>query len=416
MASLDARVQSLFGVTKIVCFGRFVIELPSTAQVVWGNTDVPLGVWVEKGQAKELSTRIGEVESHWKSEIRFPRTQGLTLYLETVDGGFPGVRHVVSQQDASSKGLLRISSFFALGDDLVGLSALPLAREKQETIDELDDMARRLRSRGETEIPSDSGVCIDGAFLVDAPNVDLKNATEHVQVGFRLQEFPDVHLSLHLLPSTETKWSLDYQLNISEERARKAGEPEPFEELKIFRRAKREIHDWKTGYEILTRTPDEAGVHAYHDFWMKFTGMPGDPLRPFADIRLQTGVGENSAGAVKPSLTDEEAIALWDKLTSSIRVRPTGHTKTSQLPKPKAPLGELHVTGHRCPQAGWWECNDDLNLAQPSGIWLEEGQLMPKALIWAQPNLWDRLKGQRPVGWTPAVWRLAGYEKPQQTQ
>jgi hypothetical protein len=227
---------------------------------------------------------------------------------------------------------------------LVGLTALPLTRQKQETIAELNDMARRLRSRAETEQPTEQGVCIENGFLVDAPNANLEQAIEHIQLGFRLKEFPDVHLSIHLLPFTEMKWSLDKQLEITEERARKAGGPAPYEGLKIFRRSKREIHDWKTGFEILTRTPDEEGVHAYHDFWMKFTGAPNDPLRPFADIQFQTGVGENSAGAVKPSLTDEEAIALWDKLTSSIRIRPTSGAKTSQSQLPNVSLGALHVT------------------------------------------------------------------------
>jgi hypothetical protein len=272
-------------------------------------------------------------------------------------------------------------------------------------------MASRLRPRGETEIPTEPGTCIEDSFLAEAPGTKPEDVNEHLRVGFRLKEFPDVHLSIYLGPFTEMRWSLDYQLDISEQRARNAGLPNPFRMLTVFRRAKREIHDWKTGFEYLTRTPNTEKSHAHHDFWMKFTGAPGNPLQPYADIDFKTGVGENSAGAIKPSLTDEEAIALWDKLTGSIRVRPTSGVKVSH----KAPLGERHVTGHRCPQTGWWECDDKLDLAQRSGLWLEKGQLMPMALVWREPGLWQQLKGERPVGKAPAVWRLAAYEAPTDT-
>jgi hypothetical protein len=414
MTVQNPRLQPLFERTKTVCFGRFVIELPADAQVIWGDTIVPLGIWVEKGAANELASRVAEVEALLRSQPRYPLTKGLSLYFETIDGVVAGMRHVISQENFDGDGLLRINSLFAMGNDLVGMEARPLEEKKHRALEMLNSMARRLRPRSETELPSEAGACIENAFLTDAPDTKPEDVNEHIQVGFRLAEFHDVHLSIHIAPSSEMRWSLDKQLETTENRARKVGESEPFERLKIFRRAKREIHEWKTGFEILTRTPGEEGVHAYHDFWMKFTGAANDPLRPFADIQFQTGVGENSAGAVKPSLTDEEAIALWDKLTSSIRVRPTNGAKTSQAQLPKVSLGTLHVTGHRCPQTGWWECHDELSLAQPSGIWLEQGQLMPKARIWAHPNWWDRLKGERPVGWTAAVWRLAGYDKPPQ--
>ena len=412
MVNLSPRLQSLFEKTKTVCFGRFMIDLPDQTRVIWGDVSVPLSVWVEKGRAEEVPSRVAEVEAHLKSKTRLPRTENLTLYLETINGAPRGVRHIISQRDAGSDGLLRINSFFAMKNDLVGMQALPLEKRKGKALGMLNDMAHRLRPRAETEVPTEPGACIENAFLAEAPDTKPEDVNEHIRVGFQLKEFPDVHLSIYVAPSTEMRWSLEHQLQISEERARKAGRPEPFRMLTVFRRAKREINEWKTGFEYLTRTPNDDKSHAHHDFWMKFTGTPSNPLQPYADIDFKTGVGENSAGAVKPSLSDEEAIALWDKLTGSIRIRPTGTAKTSQAAPVKALLGERHVTGHRCPQAGWWECDDDLDLAQPKGLWLNEGDLVPMALVWAQPTLWQQFRGERPRGKVPAVWRLAAYEAP----
>lgn len=114
MTPLSPRLQSLFKKTETVCFGRFMIEVPVATEVIWGDTDVPLGVWVEKGGAKELNGRIAEVEAHLKSEPRYPLTKGLSLYLETIENSVLGISHVVSQQTFDGSGLLRINSFFRL--------------------------------------------------------------------------------------------------------------------------------------------------------------------------------------------------------------------------------------------------------------------------------------------------------------
>jgi uncharacterized protein (DUF2345 family) len=35
------------------------------------------------------------------------------------------------------------------------------------------------------------------------------------------------------------------------------------------------------------------------------------------DIKLDTGVGGNQSGAKRPGITDQEAVAIWDRLTNS---------------------------------------------------------------------------------------------------
>jgi hypothetical protein len=68
MTVLDQRLQPLFEKTKVVCFERFIIELPEGAQMVWGDTIVPIGIWVEKGSANELTNRVLEVEGLLRSQ------------------------------------------------------------------------------------------------------------------------------------------------------------------------------------------------------------------------------------------------------------------------------------------------------------------------------------------------------------
>jgi len=40
------------------------------------------------------------------------------------------------------------------------------------------------------------------------------------------------------------------------------------------------------------------------------------------DLSLHTGVKGNTTGGTRPSITDDEAVLLWDRLTTSVRPRP----------------------------------------------------------------------------------------------
>jgi hypothetical protein len=130
---------------------------------------------------------------------------------------------------------------------------------------------------------------------------------------------------------------------------------------------------------------------------------------------MQTGVANNAAGATKPSLTDEEAIAVWDKITSTIRVRPTSSTpeKTAgSSTQPHAPLGELAATGRVCPQSGWWEPDESGETQGSRRQHIKAGERMPHVVSLGEPSLWQKLKGERPSYRTATVWKLVGYGDP----
>jgi len=80
--------------------------------------------------------------------------------------------------------------------------------------------------------------------------------------------------------------------------------------------------DW-TGEEALARMPPENGGFTSHLFQFYAIGAANDILRPVADVQLDTGVKCNATKARQSSVSDEEAVALWDRLTGSIRARPT---------------------------------------------------------------------------------------------
>ncbi|MBS0426696.1 MAG: hypothetical protein JSR41_05355 [Proteobacteria bacterium] len=403
MTPLSPRLQTVFEKTKTVCFGRFLIDVPATAQVAWGRTSVPLGVVVAKGAAPKLQQMVAKYEAELKSEERFPLTKKLNQYIETVDGLLKGQKTVVGYSGFSGSDL-RIYSYFAMGADLVQLDARPVYNDKVGTITELNDMARRLRPRADNEVPTEPGMCVEHAFLSDHPT-DGPSKYDLVQIGFRLQELSDVHLSIQTNPANPNAGD-NSRLKYRMAQAEKAN-PLAYSKLKYLRRTDgRQIDQWTGIYEALTRTPDEGASLSHHDFVLDYPGVPGDELKPRADIRLSSGVKENQAGAIKPSITDDEALAIWERITSSIRVRPTSTSvprKTSDS-SPVAPAGSLKAaTGELCPATGEWECIDH---GQAQRRHIRIGQVMPQGVFAAPQNTWQKLRGEASTYVVHTVWTL----------
>lgn len=421
MTTLTPRLQPIFEKTKTVCFGRFMIDIPESTIVAWGDAIVPFTINIYPNGVDEVKTLARNFIRQLKSEKAI-YLNDIPLLISTQDISQPEGQIVTGYDGFEAMKELKINGYFRLNNNGLIVNARPLMDEKDETIADITSIARRLRQRAENDIPTESGNCIEYAFLPDKPNPSDEDLMEHIRIGFRLKEFSDAHLSIYVAPSNpnnpegdslKAKWK-----RIKEDPATPE-EKKILEKIKYFRESPREIHDWKTGYEVLTRVPDEEDVHSHHDFQMKFIGVPHDPYRPYADIQFQTGVADNAAGTTKASLTDEEAIAVWDKITSTIRVRPTGKAAVKTAsgdPGPHLPLGELAATGRPCPQTGWWVPNEPGESGGVQRQHIKAGERMPHVVSLGEPSLWQKLKGEKLSYRTATVWKLVSYdESPAQT-
>jgi hypothetical protein len=414
MIALTPRLQPLFENTKTVCFGRFMVDVPASASVAWGNAIVPYDVNVYQGGANEVKSLAQKFIDELKSEKAINH-DNVPLLLSVDDVLQPEGKIVIGYEDFQSINGLKINGYFVLHNDGIVINARPLKQEKDETIEDIKDLAQRLRQRNENDIPAEPGNCIEYAFLGDKLNPTKDDLLEHVRIGFRLKEFPDAHLSIYVAPSNADDSegdSLEAQWKRIKKNPATSEEKKALASIKFFRESPRQIHDWKTGYEVLVRNPDEKDVRSYHDFQIKFTGVPHDPFRPYADIQFQTGVANNAAGATKTSLTDEEAIAIWDKITSTIRVRPTGNAavKTANADSgSRLPLGELAATGRTCPETGWWEPNEPAEVKGARRQHIKAGDRMPHVVSPGEPSLWQKLKGELPSYRAATVWKLVAY-------
>jgi hypothetical protein len=414
MVQLTPRLEMIFEKTKTVCFGRFLVDVPETTKVAWGNSDVPLGVSIYVNGA----SRVQELGNNFINELNGEKAinhNNIPLLIAVDRFRQPEGRVIIGYEDFQAINGLAINGYFKLGNDGVVIQARPLKNMKEKVVADIASLASRLQMRDENEIPTVSGNCIEHGFLPDRAVIETESSFELLSIGFRLKEFPDAHLSIYLAPANPYHPdgdSLAAQFKRIKEDPMSNEEKKVLDNTKFFRESSRQIQEWKNGYEVLMRTPDEEGALSHHDFLMKFIGVPKDPLRPYADIQFQTGVAKNAAGATKASPTDEEALAIWDKITSTIRVRPTDEAtaKTAGAGSSRDfPLGELAATGRTCPQTGWWEPEGTGGKSAVHRQHIKAGELMPHVIALGRPTLWQKLLGERPSYRRATIWKLVDY-------
>jgi hypothetical protein len=405
MTTLSPRLTPLFEKTRTICFGRFLMQIPATATVVYGPAEVETPIEYFEGQgtrvAEHLAERLAEVQKE-KEFLLKDDFATLPLFGKVIDGAIPGQKIVFGSKNQIG---YTIYSFVPVGKDLF-VQHLNSVLPQYDRVATFNKVATHLRYRSEDEVPAGSGTCIEGGF------VPLEQKYERVTVGVRLKEFPDVHFSVEVHKNQERlpeSGRMDLMREQAKEDAEQRGLGSLFARIKIFRKETRQLGPWK-GMEIATRTPAHEDDTETHEFRFQSLGAVNDPLQPQLDVRLDSGVNNDRRASVKPSITDEEALALWDKLINSIKVRAANGMKNSPPEPPKTPLASLVGTGSKCPQTGLWQCTEGDNIEGGRRRHFKAGESMPHAIILGEPNLWQRMTGDRPRHKTATVWSLVNYD------
>lgn len=156
----------------------------------------------------------------------------------------------------------------------------------------------------------------------------------------------------------------------------------------------------------------ELNFATTYGFDWEMSGTENDVLAPFLSLELQTGLNPRAGGKpVQSTLSEGALVDLWDKISSTIRLRPTA-PPAAEAPAPSTlPRGSYATAGELCPQTGWWRCNEGGNGigvlgGQPQ--YLKKGQQMPQALLLPPQTVWQKVRGLQPhyESGTPTLWKL----------
>jgi len=315
--ALSQRLKNLFKETKLVCFGRYALTVPKEAQVIWGNVSFPSRIYFFKGDQNALKALADKDIA----KLKYHDDDAEITYND--QGPIKGSWQVRYYESKFAKEFnLHFFNTYVNKDNLIFLLGGGDSTKSEEQLVAIEtSRAKGLRLRTADDVPPDEGYCIEHGFMASS----FYGEQEMVNVGIHIPSLPDVSFSISSNKDAYADYSKEEFARMKVEElsllARIQGAQKQqgllYPSRTLLREGKRDVQHWH-GEESLIRRMD--GVH---DFEWGFVGTPKDVANPSEFIaHLYTKVEHNTVGAAKAaSLSDDEAVALWDKLLASLKFR-----------------------------------------------------------------------------------------------
>lgn len=395
------------GDTSTYCIGRFLVDVPKDAQIngqayqyLYGRIDSKHSAAVQD----ELATDVTKKENALK---RVKAEQGYSLDSTASVG--PASKIVISKSEPFGRVHYAFDAFRADANTVFSMQASPFndAIFKNEVLSALKtQLLPNLRARAAGEVPSQSDFCLKDGFIA---NSGRAAQFEDAGISFKFAQWPGVLVSVRTMTITKTgEPSLLKRMG-------SGGVPDAFKNLasriQILRRGGREING-RSGEEMLSTAPVEGGFHLHQFKWEAQGTSIDEPLKPTLVVELQSGMTLSNGEPVRPKLTDEQAIAVFDAVASSLRIRPTEADKTSAVDLlPDVPLGALSQTALFVlkPAGG---CAPEANGHTLDGGGRQDfvaGSVLPPAYVPSTPTIAEGLLGKRPRYAVSTTWQSVDY-------
>lgn len=327
-------VTGLTSKMKSVCVGRFLVDVPADARVslrlasvdsfeisrVDESTDSFLSRLRTRESilgAKPNMFGNGNIES--STEIRNARFYGKVFVHSLYRGYSVENDQRVYFETISAEGHVHKEgvsySFVADVYDPAQVKVLPA-------------LLTRLTNRAEAELPTESGFCISGALIRDPYD---RERSESIAMSATLPGHPD----LGILFWTNNAKVKDRSLL---ERHRAAMTPLTRARARTLREGARTINGF-AGEEVAIKVTELNFAKVFGFAW-ETPGSDRNVFVPHLSLEMDSGMSPRAGGnPVQSSLSEEAMLALWDKISSSVRLRPTNHVSTIRTDAPLAQPG-----------------------------------------------------------------------------
>ncbi|NYH23034.1 T6SS immunity protein Tli4 family protein [Paraburkholderia bryophila] len=397
--------------TKTYCVGRFLVDVPADAQIngqayeyKYGRIDSTTSEESAQHFAQEMTTRQADLQSG-KQKNKYT--------LSGIKSPAPDIRIFELSRTLLTGPSVGIEAYKWDGGHVFSIqhTGFILARYPDVLSTLQTDLLPNLRARGADDIPSRPGFCLENGFIA---NDGKTSQYEDAGISFKFARWPGVLVSVRSM--TVSKLGEPTLL----QRADGGSVPDAFKNLvnqiRTIRHGSREING-RHGEELLETVPTEAGYRLHQFRWeAQGTGV-SEPLKPTLIVEFESGMTSVNGEPVRPKLTDDEAVAVFDAVANSIRMRPMGGSAASvDTPSPNQPLGTLARTGSICPQAGWWTCPEASSREIAGGAYqyLSANSVMPVARVAGSPGFMGKLLGKQQWHAVNTTWQLVAYA--QQTE
>ncbi len=390
---------------KTICVGRFLIDVPADAEVSYRGAMIAgwsIATYDDETD-EQFAARIQAKENELSGK---KNEQGMPI-LESVykveKNGVQGKIHVFGREwirglpNEKPTENVRIEAMVRAQKHSFDLT---VKYADDNDLKELTQLVSQFRSRAENEIPTEAGYCFDGGFIAEPISV---KQTERTTMFVGLKGHPDVSIALDMTAGITTPKTLlerDPVPAILDENSSR---------FHTFRRGPRPFNG-APGEEVLERAHEYNGTYNQSFMWELVHNKIDNVFTPLMSFEMSTGHGQPGA-TVESSFTDAEALALWDKLLSSLRVRPVVKSPPVAVMPTQVPLGTWAHANEGCPQTGWWECGDgdnDIAILGGRQQYYRKGEGMAQAVQLMPTTLWQRLSRRQPTFTSkiPTPWKL----------
>jgi hypothetical protein len=302
---------------KTVCVGRFLMDIPESAIVSFGSARV--GGW-------KISNITDESEEDFTRRLALRKTELATSKNERGD---PGLERTIKVANERLIGTLFVfdrawQHYFSMGKRIDSqsvsyeaflhshgrsfeLEALLRADEDLEHYSRLSEQFQRAEFIAP---PARSGFCFGEGFIVEPLTVEDH---EFVMMYIGMEAYPDLAIAI----STWANIRLEAPLL---ERDKKNSVRQTYaSRFKDLGTGPRTINGIKGG-QLADEVAEFNGTRAFSFQWESAMDKKS-VLRPRILLELDTGKGR-PGNPVDSSLSRSEVLALWRKISSSIRDRP----------------------------------------------------------------------------------------------
>jgi len=226
--------------------------------------------------------------------------------------------------------------------------------KQQSGLNRTQDILSRLRPRADTDIPTDPGYCFEGGFIAN----ERWKSGEEIDISFRFPDHPGAALVVQIYPLRASRRDpplLDRVGGVMGAIGAVANR------VQVLRRGDKAVGGFK-GQEYLVAGSDHPGKPGQLFTWE--TQGEGTLQEPVIKIELRTGKVDDKGNPQATRWSNEEAMAVWDRILMSFKVRPVSSSepkKTSDA-GPSTPTSPVRAaTGEPCPASGEWDCSDHGN-------------------------------------------------------
>lgn len=192
-----------------------------------------------------------------------------------------------------------------------------------DIIENLPKLVAKLVPNPHNQIPTDPGFCIDRAWFRDPLTADQG---EEIMMSAQLPSHADIEFLILMSAGNKPN-----EQSLLERSAVVDAKLSIFDKMHVsnLRASPRPIGGL-SGDELVTRFSEKNDAVVF-TFWWEVNGSVDNVLIPHFSFTMETGKSRD--GPVPSSLSQHAALALWDKISSSIRFHTPGPAKhTAPVP------------------------------------------------------------------------------------